>query len=225
MPRNLKPMKVDYVHDSKTEQYVDVMLDRNSNDFFAKVGEETVRDATAAGCKEKARKLLISLRDFKWTPYIWVQVKEERESGFYGTRAGRGADRITVKLEFEFSRGELAARPDGKFVTRHYLDEKGLSDSDYRLHGNAPEYLAGDAEHNRSVRSRGEDICNYWPEHDQENVRLDYNEATWLALNAVKERIEQAKKQLQDVVKSADFEKKLILVAANLKFLPEGKKK
>lgn len=224
MARQLKPQKVDYVGDSKTGQHVDIMLDRNENTFFAKVGDERVTDNTANGCKEKARKLLQTLRDFDWKPYIWVQPPEEKERGSYWGGGRNAVSKMETKLVFQFWRAEIAQRPDGNWVERQFLDENGLADDDSR--DLAEQHLKDRAESNRSDRTSGDDIHNHWPQHEKTygTIKLPYNPAIWAALMAVKDRIEQARTQLDDIVKSDQFENRLLLVAKNLKLLPEGKK-
>lgn len=215
MPRQLKPQLIDTVRDPKTNDRVEIYFDRNSLDFFAKVGDETVRDPTADGVKGKARASLSTLRKFEWSPFIYAQTEHEHQ-----TLWGRGRTiHNTGHVKLIFWRVEVAKKPDGRFVERPYLDENGLHDNDVALGEKGAKTIA---ESNRRRRESGEDIeHHYEPAVGDGTVKLAYDEAVWIALCAIKDRIDAAAKQLDDLLESKDFEKRLKLVAKNLKLLPE----
>jgi hypothetical protein len=213
MARVLKPMKIDTIFDRKTGDHIDVMFDRNNHRFFAECGTDRVEDPTAEGCHVKARQLLEMKRSFKWEKFIWVE-KPEKDRTTYG---GRLRERHRARLEFEFWRGEISTKPDGKKLYRPFMGEDGLMDDDKE--DLAPEHKESRIKWNQERRERGDDIESYHP-YDS-HIQLPYHEETWLALVAVKDRIEKARAQLEEVVSAGDFEKRLKLVAANLKLLPE----
>jgi hypothetical protein len=212
MARKLKPHLVDTIIDKNTHEKVEVFFDRNDLVFFVQVGDQKISDPTADGCKEKAKIALAQRQAFLWEKFIWIHADIVKESLW----RGRNTDRKFTSLSFEFWRMEIAQRPDQSWVERPVMDEKGLRDNDDASSG----HVENTIRHNRDEREKGRDISNHWPGHHTDEVRLPYNDATWAALHAVKARIEEAGKQLEEIIKSKDLEKKLLAVAKELKLLP-----
>lgn len=73
MARALKPTKAGEARHERYQVTIDVMLNRNTNIFFAEFGGEKVEDATYAGAERKAIDMIERLSQIEWQPVIKVE--------------------------------------------------------------------------------------------------------------------------------------------------------
>jgi hypothetical protein len=229
MPRQLKLQQIDAIIDRDTGERAVLYFDRNYNDFVAQVGTEEVRDKTADGCKTKAREMLKAFKPYEWKQYIFVD--EVKDRTHYG-RSGRGRYDYRAKVSFSFFRNEMAQKKDGHWLERPFLTG-WLADADREptrhnwgdeMYIPGEEALARCRESNKKSRADGSDIqTSGYKEQQGSNsgVILPYTEETWLALKTMHTKLLAFEKQLDELTKSKDFEKKLFAAAKAMKLLPE----
>jgi hypothetical protein len=193
MARELKPQKVDDVHSPSRRLKVDLMLDRNKLDFFARVGDEEVRAPSIDELRPLAREMAAKAESYTWERVILVEIKEgwwdrHHHRGF-GTRRERDPDvePTGASVEVEFDRVERARSPfDGKWVARqHPLDFEA---------GEPDEY----------TRKRREQFADFIHYGDVNKTVLPYSEETWAGLCAIRKAIDELRDKLAALVERKD---------------------
>lgn len=188
MPRTLKPQKVGEVRHDKTRMVVDIMLDRNKLDFFAKVGTEEIREDTAPKCKEAVLEKMASMVQYKWEPMIIVRHDNHRPDPKERWRSHSDDARYTrAQVEFKFRRLERSPSPSGKgFVERKHILDVNASD-----------------EYEMKRREEEQDVQNFamW---EMEFEIVPYTEETWNGLMRLHASIERANDQLTVLLGAKD---------------------
>jgi hypothetical protein len=193
MARKLKPQKVDSV--SAGQAQVDVYLDRNKLDFFAKLGLEEVRAPSAEECRLLARDLAQRWRPEEWEPFILVE-RRVKDDAMYHMALGV-SESFGVTLVYR--RLERARRLDGVVLERtHELDYQ--------------EKLAGmgnerDRKFMREQREKLRDCRQSYGRNNE--VALPYSDETWAALGRIGDSIEHAARQLGEMLAAPDADKRL----------------
>lgn len=190
--RQRKPQKVDTISLGRSRMAVDLFLDRNSLDFFAKLGLETVRDPTVEGLRAKAREAWANWQPEVWDEFIFVSV-----GGSVGAQdfVGRGQTQ-NASMDIHFYRREVATRLDGEKVERvHRLDREE------RIRKLPSKYRQKEREHLET------DVAKHWAPEDY--VQLAYSDAAWSNLCLLRDQLAEMAAQAEKFVRRADFAKKI----------------
>ena len=193
MGRELKPQKVDEVHSPSRNVRVDLMLDRNKLDFFARIGDEEVRAPSIDELRPLAREMAGKAENYEWEGIILVGIKEcwwdQHHHRGFGTRRERDpdVDPTGASVEVEFDRIERARSPfDGRWVARqHPID----------FEANEPDEYA------RKRRAQFADFIHYG---DTDKTVLPYSDETWAGLRAIRKAIDELRDKLVALVERKD---------------------
>lgn len=211
MPRLLKPQKVDHVVVGNGRIAIDIMLDRNNLDFFAKLGLDEVRATTAKECKDKARQLASAWRPTVWEGRIRVRMTQGNREWYINRFEAK-----SMQLELIFYRFERAQKLDGTWVERtHELDfEASIEDGDW--HNKRKEH-----------RDRGGDWTDHDIEPDEDERDFAYSAELWNGLVTIQAMIASAGERLQDLLARPDFDKQITVAQMTtlIKLLPAASAK
>lgn len=211
MPRKLKPQKVDTVQ-GRHGISVDVMLDRNQLDFFARLDREEVRAPSAEECKARALTMIANWRAPEWKGVIrvWVQGGNTRCGG-YPERRGRYPERrgrLDERMGLCFERFERAKSPSGGDIWRPHVREVEERQNDLRELG-----VEGVHPYTRR-RETGDDVSDHLGSLDDGEVEVPYSDELWDALKMAQEPIARLRLQLGRLINSDTFVSKMVEAAA-----------
>lgn len=193
MVRPLKPYKVDRVHNHKTGISVDIMLDRDSCEFFGVVGGKRFTYKTASECKREVRKMISGYEGLKWRKFI--EIKMTSVNDVYSNRAEFGLETPCFDANFQIRRFEGARSVDETWVQRPFKE---------------------DLEHQDSAIQR-------WPKHKCDGGAIVvYSEAAWKTLNEIIVRLGDLIARLEEFTKKKDFKKQLETGFVKMLMAPEG---
>jgi hypothetical protein len=226
MARKLKLLEIEEVRHNKTNQKATIYYDRNRNCFCATVAETEYTAETKDKLKGQVYTALGNFSGWTWEVKILIH-HEKRAPTRYGHR---GEYRHDASVDFSFWRMEMAKKPDGSVVERPFLNGNSLTDSEQRdIESRAlsakqkEEWIEGRAHINRTSRNSGQDLHEFYNPYGSAKV-LGFKPELWDALHAIKARIDLARIQLTELVKSDDLEQKLLQVAM-ARPLSEGERK
>jgi len=206
--------KVDEVFHHRRGLHVSVFLDLESGGFTANVLDELVQGKTLPEIKDLVQTKLGAFDQYRWEPVIQVEsdVSGSRSS-YYGSG---GARREGVGLTIAFWRVEIAQNPQSPthFVERPFLVD-GCSDEDRAR--DSGDDLADCKERNEKSRAIGRDVHTH---ASRDAKRIPYSDAAWATLHLIRERIEQAGKQLEELLARDDLAKRLEAIGPRFKLLP-----
>jgi hypothetical protein len=115
MPRKLKPYKVDTVSHSNGLR-ADIMLDRETKKFFAKLEGDVYESDTAAGVKSQLWDAMASWEPPKWEQIILIDLSHYDYDNTWGGALQRGAH-----IEFSFDRREVSKTASSNPIWRPFL--------------------------------------------------------------------------------------------------------
>ena len=180
MARPLKPYKVDKVWNHQTGVSVDIMLDRDSCEFFGVVGGKRFTFKTASDCKREIRKLLHGYDGLKWRKFIEIEMSSVEDS--YENYAEFGLETPSFNADFQIRRFEGAKSADKTWVQQPFKE---------------------DLEHQESA-------IKQWPRRKcSGRAVLPYSEKAWATLNEIIVRLRELIARLEEFTNQKDFKKKL----------------
>lgn len=195
MSRSLKPLKVEHFHDQKTRCSADLMLNRDDKVFFAVVEHEKIEAPSINELREKVKKAFSEMAQVQWTRVIELNVSKDKG---WNRQSGH-IEEHEVELSVSFQRFEVGKTAAGIYLKRPLREdehEMWLSDLD----ANPLLHSTSDWDHKAASR-------------------IPYTEATWAALEGVKEAIEAAHAKLEPLFDPKDKGQKL-LALTGMRLLP-----
>lgn len=178
MPRKLKPQKVEEVRHPKYGGTAEIMFDRNPDmlDFFATVGNETIRSKDAQQLKRDALKLIEQGSKLAWRPIIFLSTEQN------------------VGVHVESRRFWWAQRTDGRMLESHWQyqndeDRVKWAQAFYWNFTSQPPFEPPVRPY-KYGRIPGPKIY------------LPYTEETWAAVELLQERLAGIKEQINQLVNS-----------------------
>lgn len=192
MARPLKPYKVDRVWKHETGVSVDIMLDRETCEFFGMVGGKRFTYKTANECKREIRKMIDGYGGLKWRKFIEIEMCSVEDE--YTNHAEFGLETPSFNADFQIRRFEGARSVDETWVQRPFKE---------------------DFEHQDSAIHR-------WPKHKcAGRAVLSYSEGAWKTLNEIILRLGDLIARLEEFTKKKDFKKQLETGFVKLLMAPE----
>ena len=196
MARKLKPYKVDQVHNEKTRITVEIMLDRETNTFFAMIGATKIEKDTAKECRDAVWVMLRDYTGLEWSSYIII------EHDYWDGRASVGLHEQTRgEVTLAFHRLHGAKISDKRWTSVPF--EEDLPSKTY--HFGQDHYMHG------------------WDRSDDECV-IPYSEEAWATLNLMIAKINELSNWLGKFTKRDDLIK-LLSNPIGIPLLEDGKEK
>jgi hypothetical protein len=115
MARKLKPQFVLKVEDDRVGNFIDIMLDRNTLDFFAEYDGDSFRDPTVEAVKIWASERLKNNNGIEWVPVLKIQVNNQ--DTYYGNKPEDG---IRSEISYSVSRFYLGYTVSGRLVASDF---------------------------------------------------------------------------------------------------------
>lgn len=227
MARQLKPLKVDEVYSPKFRVRVEIMLDRNTKTFYAEYKGQKVTGGVCFDVKNETAKLIERLSTLHWRKVISLTSMQETfrtDFTYVGVKAKRFEIAENPNRPGHWLRRDFEPEEDREFV-----EDLGWNEAE------AFDWLAPEERHAR-IRS-GVGHSGMSPNHREEiiqsritaprqHVILEYDDATWAAIQLLIERVQRASEQLNDLLQRQNLGlvlKKLTQPPPIL-VLPEGKR-
>lgn len=174
MPRPLKPSKIKTVRAGPYNTPVDIMFDRNTLNFFGKLGTNEVRASSVEECEFLARELARTWKPDAeaWKPYIDLRC----DTGSFHN----------IEFGIRYERMEIMRNVQGKLLERPH-EKDAADDSAY-----------WDKRTRKQRREEGLDVheCHHSPDR-----LIPYSDDIWRDLEAIQNRIETIGKRLRKVGK------------------------
>lgn len=186
MATKLKPYKIETVSDAARSVHVDVMLDREKKDFFARYDlTNEVRAKTAEECVVAAKKMLTKIAGgYHWQRCIEIDLKSEEDC------------RHSSAVEHEVQRVEVT------MTVRRMERAPKLSDPDgpHHVERTFEEDLRGP--HEKKAREEHRDLRTLW--EWSPNV-IPYTEESWLALLAIMQAFRDARAKVDAILRKKNL--------------------
>lgn len=106
MPRRLIPRKVGEITNARLGVTVDLMLDRNTLEFFAELGDLKITNKSADTVKAKMGEAIRAVSKLDWFPVVHIEQKDAFMSGGLEGFVG-----------FKTERFWMAKKPNGRLTT------------------------------------------------------------------------------------------------------------
>jgi hypothetical protein len=222
MPRKLKPLEVDEVNLDRAGVRVKIYLDRNRNVFYGKVAGKQIEDASCDVAKGKVYQAIVEA-----TSVEWVAVIEIEKLTPFSARSYEGFIGFTLDRYF------VATLESGRMIkTRWFEEEEGQAGqplAKYRaekLDGSGDPFQFAESFHWDSKRDGPFRLP--WPHegfkvhYDSPNIKdvegdiaeeqtfyVAHSPELWAALNLLLERIEEARRRLDELLLSPSGHKML----------------
>lgn len=195
MARPLKPFKIDSVVSKSGRMRKEVLFDRNKQRFFVELAPgERVEGTDLNDVKRRAKEMMVAFESYEWSQLIYINFDNER-----GWHHGDEGEQVGFSLAFR--RFERAPNPlhAGSFLERPHPHDVP---SDDLAEGQR-------AEHRDVVGYRGPDKIGSDPDRDGAIALLEYDEAVWEGLCALKRTIEDARDKISMIVRRKDVSRVL----------------
>ena len=195
MVRPLKPYKVDRVWHHAKGVSVDIMLDRDTCEFFGIVGGKRFAFKTAAECKREIRKMLQGYEGLKWRKFIEIEMTSVEDS--CENYSDFNLETPSFNADFQVRRFEGAKSVDNTWIQRPFKE---------------------DFDHQDAAIKR-------WPRRKVSGMTfLPYSEAAWKTLNEIIVRLGDLIARLEEFTKKKDFKNKLETGFVKLLMAPESER-
>lgn len=221
-----KPIEVDAIHNAVVGVRVPIMLDRNKNTFFADYAGRRYEHETCGNVKALVREAIEASQKLDWQPVLQI----ERLTPF-------GAAAPENFIGFTLERFYIAFTTEGQIVrTRWFVDSSGADVplSVYRKRNVTPTRGNNDANDMAFVESFTWDEERWgkfrlpypyegclpagsegdW--RDEQTYYLPFTPGLWRALELLQERIEEARRKLDELLLTAEGNKLLEAWAGQL---------
>lgn len=175
MGRHLKPLKVEDFIDMKRRIQVDLMLDRNTKQFFAEVQLEKIEAPSIEQLREKVREKVAMWTPLEWRRVIEIEVGGEPNESSWAYRKTIGEHKAQV--EVEFCRLELAQGMDGDWMQRPFAEDLNEDKREQQEH--QPLKFA--------------ESCARW----RMEKHVPFSDAAWLTLIEIDKAIHSARERLK----------------------------
>jgi hypothetical protein len=187
VPRQLKPQSLGFYENQDTRVRVELFLDRNEHNFFAKFGGEQYYGESKNDLIEHLKKVIKESVNITWAPVIEV-VKMQPWSSYYGRDEAPAFVGIGVR---RFYYGRLQ---DGTYVTVQWdiPEDKRTNFRQNLGWGRDQEFVP--------PCTRGKGAGGGSPD----TFFLPYDEVIWLALNQLVENIRAVRRKLDGMLSSAE---------------------
>lgn len=196
MPRALKPQKLDSFTHRSYGVTVDLMLDRNSHDFFFDLGGNTFRAESMSDLTRKAREAIAESHNLTWLPMITV------------TRLEPFACRTNAFVGFEYDRSWIARKVDGKWLQCSWVNYERENPNEALRWSH--DFYPGRKVTAFKLPSHGED------RDDAKTFYLPHSDELWHALEIVCDKITELRKRLDALMMTEKGIAKLSTLATGL---------
>jgi hypothetical protein len=214
-PRPLKPLSVGSVTLQGSRMTAEVFLDRDRLDFFAKVGETTVRGETADACKSATRRALETFGGFVWEKLIEASI-DDMPQWNHSSKDGKPRH-FEMKGTFSrFERAKKAIITPGRslYLRRPFLEDLDENDQEEQL-----------KEELRFSSEWHDQADNEYIKPEERDLVIPYTPGLWSALLAIEETVETARLHVKMLLEPKDAGKKLLAIGTNALLLSAGWKK
>lgn len=231
MARILKPQKIETITDRATGESVDLMLDRNSKQFFAEFMDERFRHAEAAKVESWIRKQLSDSIKVDWTPVLMVSVRHDNTNEIRSRGVTDFYDNRSL-LDIKVNRRYVGITKDGKLKQaewrgRLWID--GESEDRARIRYMTHCHTKYQVESGKILLpfEETESGPSFDRDADYRTIHLPYLESTWIGLRNIQDGLRRLSDQLEAIIGSVEGQMMISATGERLisAMLPSGEEK